>query len=404
MKILFLGGVFSKANSLEVLSKSKYAVDFAANIYQEKLIEGFKTIGCNLQIISAPFIGPYPKSYTQAWFNGFKESSEEYKYVNFCNIFGVRNYSRYRSIKQSLNDFINIDDNDKLIVIYSAHTPFIKAASYAKRKDPRIKICMIVLDLPQYMNLSSKQSLLYRCGKKLDIRQFNKYNLYVDSYLLLTEHMTEQIDMHGAPYIIQEGIADPKDLLKSSIESGCSSKRTILYAGTLNEKYGIKTLVDAFRLMEGKHLCLVICGRGDSEEYICSASKQDSRIHYIGQVTPNDVKELMKSADILVNPRPNNEIYTRYSFPSKNIEYLLSGKVVLGYKLDGMPDCYKQFMVIVKEDSQDAIMNMHNALVSSLNIESYDNLSFLSYAKEHLSADIVAKKIIKLNSMNCEID
>jgi hypothetical protein len=112
----------------------------------------------------------------------------------------------------------------------------------------------------------------------------------------------------------------------------------------------------------------------------------------------------MKSADILVNPRPNNEIYTRYSFPSKNIEYLLSGKVVLGYKLDGMPDCYKQFMVIVKEDSQDAIMNMHNALVSSLNIESYDNLSFLSYAKEHLSADIVAKKIIKLNSMNCEID
>lgn len=397
MKILFLGGVFAKENSLEVLSKSKSAVDFAANIYQEKLIEGFKTIGCPLQVISAPFIGAYPKSYTQAWFNGFKEPQQEYNYVNFCNVFAIRNHSRYRSVKDSLYDFIKIDDDEKLIVIYSAHTPFIKAASYAKRKDPRIKICMIVLDLPQYMNLSSKQSLLYRCGKKLDINQFKKYNLYVDSYLLLTEQMAEQIDIHGAPYIIQEGIVDPKDLLKLNIESQHSSEKTILYAGTLNEKYGIKTLVDAFNLIESKQVRLVICGRGDSEEYISRIAKQDTRISYVGQVTPDEVKELMKTADILVNPRPNNEIYTRYSFPSKNIEYLLTGRVVLGYKLDGMPDCYRQFMVIVKEDGQGAVKNMYNALVSSFAIEKYDNRSFMSYAKENLSADIVAKKIIELN-------
>ena len=38
-----------------------------------------------------------------------------------------------------------------------------------------------------------------------------------------------------------------------------------------------------------------------------------------------------------VNPRQNNEEFTKYSFPSKTMEYLASGVPVVAYKLDGIP-------------------------------------------------------------------
>lgn len=397
MKVLFIGGVFTKENSSEVIANSKYSVDFAANIYQTKLIDGLRSLDKDMQIISAPFIGPYPNSYRKLWFRGFKENSDMYEYVDFCNVWGVRNISRYRAVKSRLQHFIKLDDENKLIIVYSAHTPFLKAALYAKRQDPRIKVCLIVLDLPQYMNLSLKQSLLYRCAKKYDINLFRRLNRCVDSYVLLTKHMTEQIDIQNRPYIIQEGLVRSTDLVVTQNNGNSGRVKTVFYAGTLNERYGVKTLVDAFCQINNDNLRLVICGRGDSEEYIDRMSKQNPRIVYMGQIMPEEVNKLMRDADILVNPRPNNELYTRYSFPSKNIEYLLAGKLVLGYKLDGMPNCYQQFMVIVQDEGKDEVYNMINAIEYALTIDNYSNRSFIFYAKENLIAEAVAMKIKEMN-------
>lgn len=47
---------------------------------------------------------------------------------------------------------------------------------------------------------------------------------------------------------------------------------------------------------------------------------------------------ISKNADVLVNPRQNDDEYTKYSFPSKNIEYLMTGNAVMAYMLDGIPE------------------------------------------------------------------
>lgn len=57
---------------------------------------------------------------------------------------------------------------------------------------------------------------------------------------------------------------------------------------------------------------------------------------------------------MLVNPRQNNEEFTKYSFPSKNMEYLLTGRPVIAYKLDGIPDEYDNYFYYVEDDSIDS--------------------------------------------------
>lgn len=56
-----------------------------------------------------------------------------------------------------------------------------------------------------------------------------------------------------------------------------------------------------------------------------------------------------------MNPRQNNEEFTKYSFPSKTMEYLSSGIPVVAYKLDGIPDEYDQYIQYVADDSIESL-------------------------------------------------
>ena len=399
MRVLLLCGVFATENEAEVIKNSKRTVEFSANVFQQKLISGLNCCVKELDVISAPFIGSYPNAYSKLTFNGFEVAQNKYRYVNFNNLWGFRNYSRACSLKKSLNEFISCEDDDKIIIVYSPHTPFVQAAAYAKKKDPRIKICLIVPDLPQYMNLNAKKSILYRVGKKYDIFKFNKSNALVDSYVLLTDAMRNKIDIHGCPYIVVEGIVDPNALRSCSRDIQTEEKqpreRYIVYTGKLNEKFGVKDLVDSFTALPYEDCRLILCGNGDVFEYAKEKAEADKRIVLLGQVTPDVAREWVAKADVLVNPRKNDEEYTKYSFPSKNIEYLASGNPVVAYMLDGMKPLYSEFLYSVDRNLEETL----SYVLSRTKEELQNNRkSFREYAANCLSAEKVAKQIIDLNT------
>lgn len=353
MRILFLCGVFAEENEQEIIDNAKRPIEYSANVMQKKLIHGFRQCECDLDVISAPFIGSYPNASRIRNFKGFTKRQIKYQYVYFNNIWGLRNFSRASSLKKAIGNFVESSDLAKMIVVYSPHTPFLEAAVYAKRKDSSIKICLILPDLPHYMNLDSKISMLYRIGKKIDINKFNRLNQQVDSYMLLTEAMKEKVDIQGKPYIVAEGVIN-SDLMCKNEEK--EKEKSIVYTGKLSEKFGVKNLVDAFMQFENPKYKLILCGRGDIEDYVSEKSKEDSRIVYLGQVTPEEAQKWILQAAVLVNPRQNNDEYTKYSFPSKNIEYLLSGKPVVAYMLDGIPQEYSEFMYVVQDNSIESLV------------------------------------------------
>ncbi len=396
MRVLYLCGVYGEVNEKEVIAHSKYPVEFSANVFQKKMIQGFRSCVKDFDVISAPFVGSYPNASDIVSFKGFEKEQNEYYYVDFCNIWGVRNPSRSRALKKALGEFISAKDDSKLIVVYTPHTPFLEAASYAKKRDPKIKICLVVPDLPQYMNLNAHISMIYKVGKKFDIRKFNELNKNVDSYMLLTEHMAEKIDVHNMPYIVKEGIISQKDIecAKSKNKTGKPGDvKYIVYTGKLNERFGVNTLVTAFMSIPGENLRLVLCGKGDSVEFIKEKIKFDNRIMFMGQVTPEEAGKWESAAAVLVNPRTNNEEFAKYSFPSKNIQYLLTGNAVVCYMLDGMPERYRD-MVFVVDDKNGETEGLKDAIICALGESKHTD--FIKYAEESLSAEQIAKEIIQM--------
>lgn len=181
--------------------------------------------------------------------------------------------------------------------------------------------------------------------------------------------MNQRINKKHSPYIVIEGYSDINMMECDNNLSNKYEKKVCIYAGGIHKRYGIKNLTEAFIEANIENSELHIYGNGDYEQELLDICKRNESIKYFG-VKANDyiLKEQLK-ATLLINPRPINEEFTKYSFPSKNMEYMASGTPVLTTLLPGMPIEYHDHVFLIKSDN---ILGIKEALISVL---SKDRLS-----------------------------
>ena len=352
MNILLLCGYIEPQHEAEAAAWTKGQMEHASLIHQRRLIEGLSAYPCQLTIVSAPFIGAWPIRSTLRVFRSFSHSTRmDIAYVPFHNLWGFRSISRAAALRKPVDDFLKTSQGTKrAVIVYAPHTPFLYAAVRAKRKAPDLHICLIVPDLPQYMNLNAKGRCFYDFCKHFDICLFEKLNRQVDSYMLLTRPMADALDIGNRPFMVAEGLADSKAIPMPAVRS-----KTFVYAGKLIRRFGIQRLLDAFSMLKDDEYRLIICGDGEMRCAVENAARLDPRICYKGLLPHDQLAEVLQSASVLVNPRTGKEAYTRYSFPSKIIEYLQTGLPVVSAVLEGMPDVYRQLLYCPQDDSATAL-------------------------------------------------
>ena len=103
---------------------------------------------------------------------------------------------------------------------------------------------------------------------------------------------------------------------------------------------------------------LWLCGRGELEAEIRQCAEEDSRIVYLGMLPNSEVLHRERQATLLVNPRPSDSEFTRYSFPSKNLEYLSTGRPVVLCRLPGIPDEYFEYVYALDDESVEGMANL----------------------------------------------
>lgn len=395
--MLFLGCLFNKEEEEKILELSNKRVSNASNTYQWNLIEGL-CIHTNVDIINVLPVGTYPKHYkklvldTKAW--KFKNNPNNIE-IGSPNLPFIKQYTRYNKTKNAINSSISRSEENKNIIIYSTYLPFLKAIY---KLDKTINITLIVTDLPEYYDLS-KVSYIRKIARKINNHYLYKYMTRIDSFVLLTKQMKNKLNVGERPYIVIEGISNTEDNYKINEISTKqeSDKKIILYTGTLHYQFGIKTVLDSFSLINESNYELWICGSGEAADYIKQQTKIDNRIKFYGYVTKEEVAKLQQQATILINPRPNEGEYTKYSFPSKTMEYMASGKPVLMYKLDGIPDEYDNFLYYVEgtsiENLKDKIVEVCEKSDRELNEFGEKALNFVIKNK---NSRVQAKKIFNL--------
>lgn len=281
-----------------------------------------------------------------------------FNYIPIINLPFIKNsiVVIYTFIKVLIqNVFIN---TNKKIVICDVLNLSMSISALLACKLTNTKIIALVTDLPGLM-ISSLQN-----GNTIYSSLANSIISKFDGYILLTDQMNAVVNPKNRPYMIMEGLVDIS--MNSSENHLChkAKERIILYAGGLYEKYGIVKLIEAFRLLPDIDLLLYIYGTGEMETEMPSYMLIDNRIKYMGVVPNNEVVMMQIKATLLINPRPTIEEFTKYSFPSKTMEYLVSGTPLVTTRLPGITKEYNEFVYFLDDESLNGIYSTLKILLS----------------------------------------
>ena len=78
----------------------------------------------------------------------------------------------------------------------------------------------------------------------------------------------------------------------------------------------------------------------------------------------SQIVEKEQQAALLVNPRPTNAEFVKYSFPSKTMEYMASGTPLLTTRLPGMPGEYYPYVDFIMAESPQGIADALKRVLS----------------------------------------
>lgn len=370
MKVLFVSGLYPKGTEVGYQRNSpRVAIQNAPNAFQWAFVNGLKQNNVDFDVVTCPFLPSFP-NYKKMFIKSgqFQITSQSTIHcLDYCTFIGYKEIS----IKNKLVKFINnwvLESNINVgisIVVYSTISYVLSAVATIKKKYPNIKICIIVTDLiDDSYNFSSNNNIFKRVKIKQEIKSLKLQYKEIDKFVLLTKYMAEKIPEAIGKSIIVEGMWSDE----FNNDNECQIKKhdgikSILYTGTLEHYSGIIEFVDAFCMTHQNNFRLIICGDGDGKNYILKKIEDDNRIIYKGVISRDKVLQLQKEVTLLVNPRKPEESITRYSFPSKTIEYLASGTPMMGYQLDGIPnEYYKHFFNL--KDSENTLSELIERVLS----------------------------------------
>ncbi len=334
MKIIYISTLTSKSKMNKIIENAKSKPLQSIQKFHRLMCEGFVKNNVSVKTISSI---PMSRKISEKilWLDKCEEENGvKYTYIPFINIKVLRQICTFLGTIVKVTKEVLNNKKEKIFICDILNTT-ISTTTLILSKIFKFQCWAIVTDLPRDMQKN----------KKINEKMQTKY----DGYILITEEMNKIVNPKNKPHIVIEGLVDIRESAENN-EVQKSSPRVIMYAGGLYERYGVKTLIEAFGNIQNSNVKLDLYGDGDLVPYIQSI--ENKKIDFHGVVTNDKIVEAEKKATLLVNPRFTSEEYTKYSFPSKNMEYMVSGTPVLTTKLPGMPEEYYNYVYLIEDETQ----------------------------------------------------
>lgn len=349
MKILHVSALSSNNLIKKLYNKTHENPGFAVQKFNRLFVNGLISNACEVTALTNP---PITKNYSKQVVVNIKNECENgilYHYIPFINVpilrhIGIFFYSFFYTL------FWSVWKNKEKAVICDVLTISSCMGSLLAAKITRVKTVGVVTDIYSQM-VGNPTSGIRLYVSKLAGFLNRKYVSSFTYYVLLTDEMNAVVNLKNRPYIVMEALCDSSLILLDIPKKQKVYPRVVLYAGGLEKRYGLKMLVDAFKVLNLKDVQLHIYGSGSYAEELKYESEQMNSIIYKGVRSNEEIINAEMSATLLVNPRFTTEEFTKYSFPSKNMEYMVSGTPLLTTNLPGMPKEYHDHVYLFEEET-----------------------------------------------------
>lgn len=358
MKICFCSLLLP--NEEELLSKTKAKLSFSRHKFGLSVLEGLEeNLKGNLTVMNIINTVNFPKYKqlifkTQCWSHNKK--AKDY-HLGYVNLFVIKYLTQAFTLKRKLEKWIKQHPAQEKLILYvqDMYFPSIMAVLSVCKKYKNVKTCLMTGDLTGKYGLTPDSNPLKSKLILLKDKYVNKKIKLFDSFVLVTKYMANAMGVSDYPYTVMECLysVDANDL--SKVNNKNQLEKTLFYAGALREEYGIIHLLRAFSLIQDSSYRLLLAGGGEAVEVIKKWIKKDKRIKYLGFISPSEVTAYQEISDVLINPRTSEHEFVKYSFASKTMECLVSGKPYIAHKLPCNPPEYDAFIQYPENESDEAL-------------------------------------------------
>lgn len=260
----------------------------------------------------------------------------------------------YSKLKQWKKQYLN---EKTVVCVHHIYFPSMLAALMLKKKyGDKVRTCLITGDMTGKYGLVSqykrglKQWLIGYVEKAID-----KMAKSFDSFVFATRDMAEALGVQEKPFTVMECCYTAPPYTEETEDGGGSGEKIIFFAGATRKEYGIPHLLRAFSMIDRPDYRLWIAGGGNAEDLIKEAAANDPRIEFLGFISPQEVYARQKQSTALVNPRTSEHTFVKYSFASKTLDCLASGKPYIAHKLPCDPPEYAAHIQYAQDESDEAL-------------------------------------------------
>lgn len=353
MNILFVGSVIPS----DLCIKHK-GVSVAGNKMQLGLLEALANIpNCNVDVLSTYPIATYPgeKVFGMRKKTFFISNVLKIVSVAFINVFFLKQITQMIGLSRGIMRWKKDNEStEKIIICFNAYPEWSFPVLVFSKLFNIKKICLLA-DLPFHV---IDYDRIRQLASNLQINATHNSIKKFDGLIVLNEQAQINYAPH-LPFCIVDGGIDLKDFKSVNIPDIEINRvlnhkeEIVLFAGSLIEYNGVVALIDAIKKMQNKKMVFRFYGNGPLKNYIINESNKDKRIQYMGLVSNDEMLEIQKQASFLINPRPSNEVISQVTFPSKMLEYMMSGIPVITTRLNGLMKDYSDFLFFISDESEE---------------------------------------------------
>jgi len=364
MRILILSGTCSKSKYKQIYETRTQPMLDSNQKFFMSLIDGFSAI----EDVHVDCITTLPIShrcYKKRIIRSEREVVDgvSFQYCGCLNYPVIRTLTVGRRMRAHVKKYLRTHAGEQIVVLCDGLIGEANAlvSLLRRKKVPAVALVTdvpnIVCDMNRGRGLRSLLSNVY--GKRA-----SRLLCDFDGYVFLTEQMNEVCNPHKRPYTIMECIVTPLDI--DAIPARSLADRPVaLYAGKLHSDFGVLTLAQAAAHLTDVCEVWLYGGGEDCQAQLQQLAAQNPNLKLHGIVPLSEIHEIERNCAVLVNPRPNEKEFTKYSFPSKTAEYLMMRVPVVMHRLDGIPAEYDPFLHYIKENTPEGIAQAIRAVLAN---------------------------------------
>ena len=343
-RVCLLGFTIADAAQDEIIAVDRHMPAQTHN-FAWSLVTALREAGLGVRLLSVWPVSDFPGNPRVLLRSApFETRGVRGEYLGFVNLVGLKHVTRFLQCltrgSRALRRW-----RPSVLLVHGVHSPFLLYAAIARRILGLTAV--VVLTDPPGVVLQDDR-LVTRLLRRLDSELVRWALRWIDAVIALTPDLARDF-APGKPALVIDGISQFS--CEAEVPRKNRTRRTVIYAGSLRASYGVDRLVHAVSGLTEPPATLEVYGSGELADWVRDVAAGQAQVNGPRLLSREDLTTAYRSADLLVQPRPTDQSFVQYSFPSKIIEYMASGTPVLTTRLVSVTDEYTPYVYWIDDES-----------------------------------------------------